>query len=187
MEIPRRGEIGFVFQNYRDSLFPWSSALANAAFPLECRGIDHRSARAAAEEALTLVGARDHAEAFPYRLSGGQAQAVAIARAIIARPKLVLLDEPSSALDIVARRDLWIALEEVIRQSEAGFLLVTHDLDEAVMLADRVLVMTPRPGRITRELAIDMPRPRGPHLLSEPRFLERRAELARAFEEALAS
>ncbi len=183
--IPPPGDSGFVFQNYRDSLFPWRSALGNVSFPLECRGENSASARVRAARVLKTVGADQHAGSYPYRLSGGQAQAVAIARAIVSEPKLVLLDEPSSALDIVAQRELWMALMKVTSDSPAGFLLVTHDLDEAIILADRILVLSPRPGRILDEISVPLPRPRAPVILSDPRFLALRARLASSFEAAL--
>ena len=149
-------KIGIVFQEPR--LLPWLSVADNVGF-----GLDHlpkAEARARVATALARVGLSDKADVWPRELSGGQAQRVAIARALVPRPEVLLLDEPFSALDAFTRADLQDHLLDLWADSRPTLILVTHDVDEAVVLADRILVMMPRPGRIFDEIDTDLPRPR---------------------------
>ena len=149
-------KIGIVFQEPR--LFPWLTVAQNVAFGLS--GAADRAARVA--DALTRVGLADKAEAWPRQLSGGQAQRVAIARALVTRPEVLLLDEPFSALDAFTRLDLQRHLLQIWASVDPRptLVIVTHDVDEALLLADRVIVMRPGPGRIEDDIAVDLPRPR---------------------------
>ena len=156
---------GMAFQN--PSLLPWRTVLDNVLLPLEVvRPHRSRLRRARAEyeaEAralLALVGLAGFERRFPWQLSGGMQQRASLCRALIHRPGLLLLDEPFGALDVFTREELWLVLQEVCRTRRPTVLLVTHDLREAVLLADRVLVMSARPGRILAERAIPFPRPR---------------------------
>jgi sulfonate transport system ATP-binding protein len=149
-------KIGIIFQEPR--LLPWLSVADNIGFGLGDLPADARCARIA--HALTKVGLADKANAWPRELSGGQAQRVAIARALVPQPEVLLLDEPFSALDAFTRRDLQDHLLELWAETRPTLMLVTHDVDEAVVLADRVLVMRPRPGRLFDEIRINLGRPR---------------------------
>lgn len=149
-------KIGIIFQEPR--LLPWLTVAGNVGFGLEDRPKAERDARVA--EALTRVGLSDKAQMWPRELSGGQAQRVAIARALVPRPEVLLLDEPFSALDAFTRVDLQDHLLGLWADTRPTLILVTHDVDEAVVLADRIMVMRPRPGRIFDEIEADLPRPR---------------------------
>jgi sulfonate transport system ATP-binding protein len=149
-------KIGIIFQEPR--LLPWLSVAQNIGFGLFGLPPDVRRERIAA--ALERVGLADKADAWPRELSGGQAQRVAIARALVGRPEVLLLDEPFSALDAFTRRDLQDHLLDLWADTRPTLLLVTHDVDEAVVMADRVLVMRPRPGRLFQEIQINLGRPR---------------------------
>ena len=149
-------KIGIIFQEPR--LLPWLSVADNVGFGLEHRPRAERRERVA--RALARVGLSDKAGNWPRELSGGQAQRVAIARALVARPEVLLLDEPFSALDAFTRTDLQDHLLNLWSEERPTLILVTHDVEEAIVLADRILVMKPRPGRIYEESVTDLPRPR---------------------------
>ena len=148
-------EIGIIFQEPR--LLPWLSVADNIGFGLSDLPAARREKVA---RALVRVGLSDKADAWPRELSGGQAQRVAIARALVPQPEVLLLDEPFSALDAFTRRDLQDHLLDLWADTRPTLVLVTHDVDEAVVLADRVLVMRPRPGRLFAEITINLARPR---------------------------
>jgi sulfonate transport system ATP-binding protein len=149
-------KIGIIFQEPR--LLPWLSVADNIGFGLSDLPTEIRRKKVAV--ALARVGLADKANAWPRELSGGQAQRVAIARALVPQPGVLLLDEPFSALDAFTRRDLQDHLLDLWADTRPTLVLVTHDVDEAVVLADRVLVMRPRPGRLFEEIKINLARPR---------------------------
>jgi sulfonate transport system ATP-binding protein len=149
-------QIGIIFQEPR--LLPWLTVAGNVGF-----GIEDRPKRERAERitfALDRVGLADKANVWPRELSGGQAQRVAIARALVPRPRVLLLDEPFSALDAFTRVDLQDHLFNLWNEFKPTLVMVTHDVEEAIALADRIVVMRPRPGQIADEIEIDLPRPR---------------------------
>jgi sulfonate transport system ATP-binding protein len=148
--------IGIVFQEPR--LLPWLKVAGNVGFGLEDRPRAERRERVT--QALARVGLADKAAVWPRELSGGQAQRVALARALVPRPEVLLLDEPFSALDAFTRIDLQDHLLDLWADVRPTLILVTHDVDEAIVLADRILVMRARPGHIGDEIAADLPRPR---------------------------
>jgi sulfonate transport system ATP-binding protein len=152
-------KIGIVFQEPR--LLPWLSVADNVAFGLTDRPASRRRHRAAT--ALSRVGLSEKAQVWPRELSGGQAQRVAIARALVPQPEVLLLDEPFSALDAFTRVDLQDHLLDLWNDLRPMMVLVTHDVDEAIALADRILVMRSRPGRIFEEITADLRRPRDRH------------------------
>ena len=149
-------KIGIIFQEPR--LLPWLKVADNVGFGLNDRPKAERAERVAA--ALRRVGLTEKAAVWPRELSGGQAQRVAIARALVPRPEVLLLDEPFSALDAFTRTDLQDHLLDLWADAKPTLIVVTHDVDEAIVLADRIMVMRPRPGRIFDETAVDLPRPR---------------------------
>ncbi|MFO1541435.1 MAG: ABC transporter ATP-binding protein [Chloroflexota bacterium] len=160
-DLPVRGpseRVGLVFQEPR--LLPWRSARENVAYPLELRGIPAAERRDRADALLTLVGLAPFADARPAQLSGGMAQRVAVARALVLDPPVLLLDEPFGALDALTRDRLdeeLLALRDRLRMT---ILIVTHSIPEAVFLADRVVVLSPAPGRVTHEIPVALARPR---------------------------
>jgi sulfonate transport system ATP-binding protein len=151
-----REEIGIIFQEPR--LLPWLTVAQNAGFGLGDRPRAERNERV--HRALSRVGLIDKSGVWPRELSGGQAQRVAIARALVPRPQVLLLDEPFSALDAFTRTDLQEHLLNLWAELRPTLIVVTHDVDEAIVLADRVVVMSPRPGRIFDEITAELPRPR---------------------------
>lgn len=149
---------GIVFQDHR--LFPWATVEGNIALALENAPLSAEAKKAAVAEHIALVGLTGFEKAFPHQLSGGMAQRAAIARGLVARPGILLLDEPFGAVDALTRAHLQTELQRIWQQEGITMILVTHDVEEAVFLADRVVVMSPRPGRIARIVEIDAPRPR---------------------------
>ncbi|MCY1286842.1 Taurine import ATP-binding protein TauB [compost metagenome] len=145
--------------------------LDNVAFGLKMRGLGKAERRAQAAEMLRLVGLQDFAARWPHQLSGGMQQRTEIARVLINRPRLLLMDEPFGALDAQTRARMQELLLDVWTRIRTTVVFVTHDIDEALFLADRVLVMSPRPGRFIEDLRIDFPRPRQPALLTSPAFV----------------
>jgi NitT/TauT family transport system ATP-binding protein len=161
-------EIGFVFQ--QPVLLPLRSVLDNVLLPIEMLGLDRQSFRQRAHELISIAGLRGFERRLPRELSGGMQQRVSICRALLHDPKLLLMDEPFGALDALTREEMSFALLKVWESSRKTILFVTHSITEAVLLADRVLVMTPRPGRISRIVEIQLTRPRHPDLEDVPEF-----------------
>ncbi|GJD95498.1 ABC transporter ATP-binding protein [Methylobacterium iners] len=153
-----RTPMALVFQDAR--LLPWRRVIANVAFGLEGSGLSRAQRRAKAAEMLALVGLADYGHRWPHQLSGGQRQRVAIARALAVDPDVLLMDEPFSALDSFTREGLQDELQRIQAATGKTILFVTHDIDEAVTLADRVVVLAGSPGRVAAEMAVTVPRPR---------------------------
>jgi NitT/TauT family transport system ATP-binding protein len=154
---PRR-DIAMMFQ--RPALLPWRSVLDNVLLPVEMFGWRRAEHRARAEQLLDMVGLTDFHKRQPHELSGGMQQRVALCRALIQQPKVMLMDEPFSALDALTREELSTELQRIHMELGATTVFVTHSIDEAVLLADRVLVLSPRPGRLRRIVEVNIPRPR---------------------------
>ena len=151
-------ERGIVFQDHR--LFPWLTVEQNIAVALRNAGLSLKARQKAVNEHIELVGLQGFAKHFPNQLSGGMAQRVAIARGLVNRPKLLLLDEPFGALDALTRARMQQELRRIWEVEKITMILVTHDVDEAVFLADRIVIMKPHPGHISRIVDITLPRPR---------------------------
>ncbi|GAC1343757.1 MAG: ABC transporter ATP-binding protein [Acetobacteraceae bacterium] len=161
-----------VFQDH--GLFPWMTVRRNVEFNLKARGVDRATRRARADAMLALTGLDGFSDRFPHQLSGGMRQRVGIARALTTKPKALLMDEPFGALDAQTRGHLQGELLAIWASQRTTVLFVTHSIDEAVFLADRILVFTPRPGRLADEVTVDLPRPR---LTTTPEFAALAARL----------
>jgi NitT/TauT family transport system ATP-binding protein len=156
-----------VFQ--QANLLPWRTVVDNVLLPMEVRGTGE-AGKPRAEEVLRLVGLEKYRDAFPRELSGGMQQRVAIARALAHDPQVLLMDEPFGSLDAITREQMNLELLRIWRESKKTILFVTHSIQEAVLLSDRVLVMTSRPGRIQDEIPISLPRPRAPEIIYDENF-----------------
>ncbi|HZQ14353.1 MAG TPA: ABC transporter ATP-binding protein [Pseudolabrys sp.] len=166
---------GVVFQDFAQ-LFPWRTALGNVSFGLEMKGVPKDEREKIAREQLRLVKLEKFTASYPHHLSGGMQQRVAIARALAYNPAVLLMDEPFAALDALTRDDMQKLLADVWRETRKTVIYVTHNVAEAVYLADRVIVMTPHPGTVKTEVKIDLPRPRDPLSVE---FLDMQKELLR--------
>jgi NitT/TauT family transport system ATP-binding protein len=161
-------DVGFVFQ--QPVLLPWRSVLDNVLFSVEMLGLDLRQYRKPAGDLLELTGLAGFETKYPRELSGGMQQRVAICRALLPDPSLLLMDEPFGALDAMTREEMSLELLRIWDERRKTILFVTHSIPEAILLADRVVVMSPRPGRVARVLRVDLPRPRTMELEFDPRF-----------------
>jgi NitT/TauT family transport system ATP-binding protein len=161
-------ELGFVFQS--PVLLPWRTILDNVVVPAEIQGLDRKTSELRARALLAMAGLSGFEERYPSELSGGMAQRAGICRALVHEPGLLLMDEPFGALDAMTRETMNLELMRIWREQKITILLVTHSIPEAVFLADKVVVMTPRPGRIAEVLDIDLPRPRKLSMFNTPNF-----------------
>ncbi len=167
--VPFQPTIGMVFQ--KANLMPWRNVIQNIALPLELKSLAENERLHRSQQMLEMVGLHGFESALPHELSGGMAQRVAIARALVADPDMLLLDEPFGQLDALTRERMGNELLRIWQMTRKTVLLVTHSISEAVFLSDRVLVLTRRPGRISMDLAIDLPRPRDEQLRYSAPFL----------------
>jgi NitT/TauT family transport system ATP-binding protein len=177
MLMPRR-DIAIVFQDYGKALLPWRTAAGNVSLALEASGVASSQRPGRIDELLKKVGLPAHAGKYPAEMSGGMQQRLQIARCLAQEPKALLMDEPFGALDAMTRQGLQDEVLSLVEASKATVIFVTHDLEEAIYLGDRVIGLLPHPGRIGIELAIDLPRPRDQLTTREnPEFLRLRREL----------
>ena len=172
-------EIGMVFQ--QSNLMPWRSVMDNIKLPLELEGMGDAKARIKTREMIDLVGLNGFENSWPRELSGGMAQRVAIARALIHDPDLLLLDEPFASLDALTRERMWTELSRIWQARQKTVIMVTHSINESLFLADRVLVLTQRPGKIKLDVEVDLPRPRKDDIRYTPHF----GRLARKLRETI--
>jgi NitT/TauT family transport system ATP-binding protein len=175
--------IGFVFQ--RANLMPWRNVERNILLPLELDGTPEPQAHAAVKELVRLVGLEGFERSLPRELSGGMAQRVALARALAHDPEVLLLDEPFGALDAMNRDRMGVELMRIARSRCKTVIMVTHSIPEAILLADRVLVLTSRPGKLRMELAVDLPRPRREEMTYTRGFGAMAQRVRAAIEEAV--
>jgi NitT/TauT family transport system ATP-binding protein len=177
MSQPRR-DIAIVFQDYGKALLPWRTAAGNISLALEAAGLAPAARAAKISMLLEKVGLPHHAEKYPAEMSGGMQQRLQIARCLAQEPKALLMDEPFGALDAMTRQGLQDEVLALVKASDATVLFVTHDLEEAIYLGDRVIGLLPHPGRIGIELTVNLPRPRDQLTTREdPEFLKLRREL----------
>jgi NitT/TauT family transport system ATP-binding protein len=180
-----RGETSVVFQS--PTLAPWLSAEANVALPLALAGVGRAEARGRAREALARVGLAGAERARPAQLSGGMAMRASLARALVTSPQVLLLDEPFAALDEITRRQLADDVLGLWRGRRPAIVFVTHNVEEAVYMAGRVVVMTPGPGRVAGELAVDGPTPRPPGYRTTPAFRDMAERVSELLHGAMAA
>jgi NitT/TauT family transport system ATP-binding protein len=171
--------IGMVFQ--QATLMPWRTVAENIKLPLEINKMDDASARNKAQEMIELVGLQGFEDSLPRDLSGGMAQRVAIARALIHDPDLLLLDEPFGSLDALTRERMWTELSRIWQARQKTVIMVTHSINESLFLADRVLVLTQRPGSVKLDMDVDLPRPRK----DDMRYTAHFGKLARKLKETI--
>ncbi|NJL57951.1 ABC transporter ATP-binding protein [bacterium] len=174
--------VGMMFQ--QANLMPWRTVLDNIALPLELAGMPRAQRHAVARDILPMLDLSDFARAYPGELSGGMAQRVALGRILVQEPELLLLDEPFGALDAFTRERVSLDLLRVWSRHAQTVLMVTHDIQEAVFLADRVLVLSRRPGRIVADVTIPLPRPRRLEMVYTPEFTDLKRQVRQAIDQA---
>ncbi|HEY9087285.1 MAG TPA: ABC transporter ATP-binding protein [Anaerolineaceae bacterium] len=178
-EAQHRPRVGLVFQ--QANLMPWRTALQNITLPLELQGSSPAQSRPAAQDMIAQMGLQGFEDAWPRDLSGGMAQRVAIARSLVQDPDLMLLDEPFGSLDALTRERMGAELLELWQARRKTMIMVTHSISEALLLADRVIVLTPRPGRIALDMPVELPRPRS----EDDRYTTQFGQMARALKRAI--
>jgi NitT/TauT family transport system ATP-binding protein len=173
------GEVGIVFQSAL--LLPWRSVLGNIMMPVEVKRLPREPYLKRAHDLLKMVSLTGFEKKYPWQLSGGMQQRASICRALIHDPRIVLMDEPFGALDALTRERMNLELQRIHRETKKTILLITHSIPEAVFLADRVLVMSDRPGKISAVYKVDLPRPRSLDVMGDPRFVELTQTIRRHF------
>jgi NitT/TauT family transport system ATP-binding protein len=177
-----RIRFGYVFQNYREALFPWLRAFDNIAYPLKLMGISKTESTARVERLVGRLGVKVDLALYPYQLSGGQQQLVSIMRALIVEPEILFLDEPFSALDYEMTLFMREQLQRVFMETATTTVLVSHDLEEAVYLSDRILLLSRHPARAVEFVTYDAPRPRTLATMSETDFISTKAHCLDVFQ-----
>ena len=175
-------KFGYVFQNYREALFPWLRAIDNIVYPLKLMKLARRERRARTERLVANLGVKIDLNRYPYELSGGQQQLVSIMRALVVEPEVLFLDEPFSALDYEMTLFMRDQLQRIFMETGTTTVLVSHDLEEAVYLADRILLLSRRPARIADYVHYDALRPRTDATLSEAEFVQVKAHCLEVFQ-----
>jgi NitT/TauT family transport system ATP-binding protein len=175
-------KFGYVFQNYREALFPWLRAFDNIGYPLKIMKVALEERRARTEKLVARLGIKLNLDLFPYQMSGGQQQLVSIMRALVVEPEILFLDEPFSALDYEMTLFMREQLQRLFMESGTTMVLVSHDLEEAVYLADRVLLLSRYPARVADFTPVAAPRPRSLSTLSEPEFVRTKAHCLDVFQ-----
>ncbi len=177
--------VGYVFQNYRDALFPWQRAIDNIDYPLRMMGIRKSDRSRRIDELASSFELQFDLHRFPYELSGGQQQTVSIMRSLIVEPEVLFLDEPFSALDYEMTLVMRDRLQKVLSEKKTTTMFVSHDLEEAVQLGDRVLLLTRRPSRIADFMEVPLAKPRAPEIVSDPEFVALKARALDVFQKAV--
>jgi len=174
-------KIGYVFQNYRDALFPWITARDNIAYPLRRHGMKEEAVQARVDALVKLFEIKFDLARYPYELSGGQMQTVCIMRSLAPEPEIMFLDEPFSALDFEMTLFIREKLQEAHMATGVSMVIVSHDLEDAVFLADEILLLTRRPTSISEIVPFTLPRPRQPEAVSDPEFVRVKAHTLDVF------
>ena len=174
--------IGYVFQNYREALFPWMNAFANIKYALQLRKVTEPEATDRVNKLVERLGVKIDLRRYPYEMSGGQQQLVSIMRALVVEPEVLFLDEPFSALDYEMTLFMRDQLQRIFEETGTTMVLVSHDLEEAVYLADYVLLLSRRPGRIADFPSVPMTRPRNDLTLSQPDFVDLKGHCLQIFQ-----
>jgi NitT/TauT family transport system ATP-binding protein len=178
--------MGFVFQSFR--LMPWRTIRSNVAFTLEVHGVGARECADRVDQYLSMVGLSRFADSYPTELSGGMKQRAALARALVGRPRFLLMDEPFASLDAQTREFMQIELAKIWQHHKGVVVLVTHSVDEAVLLSDQIILLNPRPGRVAEILDVDLPHPRWSYdVRARPEFAEMRGHLWNRIKEMVTS
>lgn len=180
-------KIGYVFQNYRDALFPWITARDNMAYPLRRSQMPEAQVQARVDELVKLFEIRFDLGRYPYELSGGQMQTVCIMRALAPKPEVMFLDEPFSALDFEMTLFIRAKLQEAHVATGVTMVIVSHDLEDAVFLADQILLLTRRPTRIAEIVPFNLPRPRSPEAVTDPEFVRVKGHTLEVFRREMAA
>jgi NitT/TauT family transport system ATP-binding protein len=175
-------KIGYVFQNYREALFPWLRAIDNVDYPLKLMKLPKQERRDRIEKLIAQLGVKIDLKRYPYEMSGGQQQLVSIMRALVVEPEILFLDEPFSALDYEMTLFMRQQLQRVFMETGTTMILVSHDLEEAVYLADHVLLLSRHPARVADFTPFEAPRPRTDATLSEPDFIRTKAHCLEVFQ-----
>ena len=175
-------KIGYVFQNYREALFPWLTAWNNIEYPLKLMKLDPAERRTRVERLVSRLGIKIDLSRYPYELSGGQQQLVSILRALVVEPEVLFLDEPFSALDYEMTLFMRETLQRLFLETRTTTVLVSHDLEEAVYLADRVLLLSRRPARVADDVALPLPRPRTDETLADTQFVHLKSHCLEVFQ-----
>jgi NitT/TauT family transport system ATP-binding protein len=176
-----RPDVGMVFQ--QPTLLPWQTVRANVMMPVRALGLDVARYRPVADQLLQLVGLEKFADAYPGELSGGMQQRVAVARSLVHDPALLLMDEPFAALDAMTRESMMVELQRIWMGTGKSVLFITHSIPEAVFLSDRIVVMSPRPGRVIAIVAVELARPRTLHSMADQTFVSLADRLRDMFRE----
>ncbi len=179
--------IGYVFQNYREALFPWRRAVDNIRYPLRRMGLKRAEIERRVEALVADFRVRFDLNSYPYALSGGQQQLVSIMRSLAVEPEVLFLDEPFSALDYETTLSLRTLLQQVLKARRTTTILVSHDLEESIVLADRILMLTRRPTMVADDIAVTLPWPRDAATLSTPEFVAIKARCLDIFTTAVAA
>jgi NitT/TauT family transport system ATP-binding protein len=175
-------KFGYVFQNYREALFPWMSAFDNIAYPLKMMKVPPAERKARTEKLVEHLGVKIDLNLYPYKMSGGQQQLVSIMRALVIEPEILFLDEPFSALDYEMTLFMREQLQKLFMESRTTMVLVSHDLEEAVYMADRVLLLSRHPARVADFTKVPYARPRTETTLSDPDFVKTKAHCLEIFQ-----
>jgi NitT/TauT family transport system ATP-binding protein len=182
----RQTRVSYVFQNYREALFPWSRAINNIQYPLKVVGMDKKTRARRVEELLAEFDIQIDLNRYPYELSGGQQQMVSILRALVTDPEVFVLDEPFSALDYEMTLFMRVRLQQVFLKRQNTMILVSHDLEEAIQLANRVLMLTRRPTRVAETIPVEVPWPRDSRSLTSPEFVAIKSHCLEVFNREVA-
>ena len=175
-------KFGYVFQNYREALFPWLRSVDNIEYPLKLMKLPKAERRARVEKLVAHLGVKIDLKRYPYEMSGGQQQLISIMRALVVEPEILFLDEPFSALDYEMTLFMREQLQRIFMETGTTTVLVSHDLEEAVYLADRILLLSRGPAQIADFVHFDAPRPRGDETLSEKGFITTKAHCLEVFQ-----